>query len=115
MDSLDALRAACQPLAQRGLVVYLTPEGRRGTSLTHGFHDPQELERLRSRTGSPEPASPVARPAETASPLSARVDQLHADTAELRKLLTDLKQELAETRAQLEAMKAAAGMSAPPA
>src|SRR5258708_6300928 len=43
VDSIEALRAVCQPLAHRGLIVYLTPEGRRGTSLTHGFHDPQEL------------------------------------------------------------------------
>src|SRR4051812_38697083 len=46
---LDALRAVLGPLAQRKLVVYLTPEGRRGTALTHGFHSPQELDRLRAR------------------------------------------------------------------
>src|SRR5688572_1932764 len=31
VEDLDALRALLRPLAQRGLVVYLTPEGRRGT------------------------------------------------------------------------------------
>src|SRR3954451_6184868 len=49
VDDLDALRAVCRPLAQRGLVVYLTPEGRRGTALTHGFHDAPELQGLKAR------------------------------------------------------------------
>ena len=62
-SDLDALRAVCRPLAQRGLVVYLTPEGRRGTVLTHGFHDPHELERLKTRAGAAESAADVPRPA----------------------------------------------------
>src|SRR5262249_35216969 len=66
IDDLDALRAVLRPLAERGLVVYLSPEGRRGTMLTHGFHPARELERLRTthRAGAPEPAeqpSPSAR------------------------------------------------------
>jgi uncharacterized protein YceH (UPF0502 family) len=44
---LDALRAVLKPLAERKLVVYLTEEGKRGTTVTHGFHDAAELERLR--------------------------------------------------------------------
>jgi uncharacterized protein YceH (UPF0502 family) len=113
VDDLDALRAICRPMAQRGLVVYLTPEGRRGTMLTHGFHDPQELDRLRSRAGSVEPTADVVRPAASAAPLAARVDQLQADAAELRKFIADLQQDLADTRSQLEALKAVLG--APPA
>src|SRR5438128_3960862 len=46
---LDALRPVLRDLAKRRLVIYLTPEGRRGTLITHGFHAPEELERLRSR------------------------------------------------------------------
>src|SRR5205823_7331021 len=48
IDDLDALRRALRPLVERKLVVYLTPEDRRGAVLTHGFHDPRELERLRT-------------------------------------------------------------------
>ena len=47
IDDLDALRAVLQPLVKRNLIVYLTPEDRRGAVLTHGFHDPQELKHLR--------------------------------------------------------------------
>src|SRR5947209_9003849 len=46
---LEALRAALHQLAERRLVVYLTPEGRRGTTVTHGFHAPEDLERLRKK------------------------------------------------------------------
>ncbi len=46
IEDLDSLRALLKSLAGRGLVTYLTPEGRRGTMVTHGFHSPRELERL---------------------------------------------------------------------
>src|SRR3954468_11749370 len=55
--ALPALRALLQPLAERRLVVYLSPEGRRGTVLTHGFHSPAELEHLKSV---PRPEADVA-------------------------------------------------------
>src|SRR3984893_410726 len=45
---VDALRALLEPLGQRGLVFYMTPEGKRGTVMTHGFHPPQELQKLRA-------------------------------------------------------------------
>ncbi len=121
VDDLDALRAVCRPLAQRGLVVYLTPEGRRGTVLTHGLHDPRELDRLKARAGAaepaevPRPAPPTATPPDTASPLAARLDHLQAETAELRKFIADLQQELAETRSQLQALQAALGSPPRPA
>src|SRR3954467_3841277 len=56
VEDLDALRALLQPLVQRGLVTYLTPEGGRGRVLTHGSQEPQELERLKARhAGAGEP------------------------------------------------------------
>src|SRR5438552_39003 len=56
IDDLDGLRALLKPLAERRLVVYLTPEGRRGTVLTHGFHAADEVEHLRARHSVEEPA-----------------------------------------------------------
>src|SRR5437868_898428 len=44
LDDLDALRQALKPLVERKLVLYLTAEDRRGAALTHGFHDPVELD-----------------------------------------------------------------------
>jgi uncharacterized protein YceH (UPF0502 family) len=51
IEDLDALRAVLRPLAQRRLVVYLSPEGRRGTVLTHGLYTPEELGHLRAAHG----------------------------------------------------------------
>src|SRR5262249_10899057 len=51
---LDALRKALGPLTQRALVVYLTPQGRRGTPLTPGCHAADELDRLRPPHGAAE-------------------------------------------------------------
>jgi uncharacterized protein YceH (UPF0502 family) len=49
IDDLDVLREHLRGLAERNLVVYLTPGERRGAMLTHGFHDRAELTRLLSR------------------------------------------------------------------
>src|SRR5260370_1476762 len=43
---VEALRGILEPLAERRLVAYLSPEGRRGTILTHGFPAREEYERL---------------------------------------------------------------------
>jgi uncharacterized protein YceH (UPF0502 family) len=94
LDSLEALRATCHPLAERGLVVYLTPEGRRGTTLTHGFHEPEELEQLRVRGGGE--STPSTRPDTGAS--TSRLDRLEGEIAELRKQVADLRHELDAVR-----------------
>jgi uncharacterized protein YceH (UPF0502 family) len=93
---LEALRALLQPLSQRGLVAYLTPEGRRGTMLTHGFHPPDELERLRTRSARESVADELARPRPVAEPdrlaaLTARVDELAAGQAEMREAIAALQ------------------------
>lgn len=104
---LETLRAVCQPMAQRGLVVYLTPEGRRGTMLTHGFHEPQELERLRSRVF-PEPTE--ARPPTPSSSSATPDNRFREEIAELRKLLADQQQQLTAIRSQVEALQTALGV-----
>jgi uncharacterized protein YceH (UPF0502 family) len=117
---LDALRALLQPLAHRKLVVYLTPEGRRGTLLTHGFHSPEELGRLRTRhandAGPDEPPRP--RPAGPApdhlAALAARLDQVAADQDDLREAVASLQQALTAVRAELRALYDALGVNPPP-
>jgi uncharacterized protein YceH (UPF0502 family) len=91
VPSLDELRAVCIPLAERGLVVYLTPEGRRGTALTHGFHDPDELAALRGRFSGSADDEP-ARPAAAAAPgLAARVEQLAVEVSALTQRVAELE------------------------
>jgi uncharacterized protein YceH (UPF0502 family) len=110
IDDLDELRSILKPLAERKLIVYLTPERSRGTMLTYGFHTPEELARLRAShsTGvSVEEASPLAhRPTVSPSPvakpehvaeiqqLTAEVQQLRADLNRLTSMVVSLQQAL---------------------
>lgn len=93
---LDELRATLKPLVERKLVVYLTAEDRRGAVLTHGFHDPAELEALKRTAGQAEVAAPARAVVErTPAPqveaevtaLKARVAALEADVAALKQAL----------------------------
>jgi hypothetical protein len=90
---LDALRAQLRLLAGRGLVVYLTPEGRRGTTVTHGFHAPEELDHLRARAGQGSvEAATAAEPVAAGPTLTQRVQALEAALAELRADVAALRQ-----------------------
>jgi uncharacterized protein YceH (UPF0502 family) len=121
---LDALRAALKPLAARGLVVYLTPEGRRGTTVTHGFHAPKELERLRAALPTAEEddeARPAARPAplaQTPAPapdpgkiaaLESQCNTLQTELAALRLEVAELRTTVGELTTHLRGLKDALG------
>jgi uncharacterized protein YceH (UPF0502 family) len=121
-DDLDALRNTLKPLVERKLVVYLTAVDRRGAVLTHGFHSPQELERLRARESArPEPAEtppapppsppPTARPpAEEASPsLAAKLAETNDEVAALKRTVVDLSAELSALREELRTLKQSLG------
>ena len=104
IDDLDSLRAVLRSLAQRNLVTYLTPEGRRGTTVTHGFHAPGELERLRSRLEHEAPEEHIAPSALTASSASVadnRLQRLEERMQELEATLAAMQQELQALKAQL--------------
>ncbi len=93
---LDALRAVLKVLAARRLVVYLTPEGRRGTTLTHGFHAPEEVDRLRVKHGKDaEQAAAddkfVLSPRTVPSPNPEGPSMLEARVTELQAEITGLK------------------------
>lgn len=83
---LDALRQVLTPLKERGLVVYLGAEGRRGTMVTHGFHDAVELNQIQTQSAmatessAHESRAPVPAPAVSDSQL-AQLGQSIADLA----------------------------------
>jgi uncharacterized protein YceH (UPF0502 family) len=118
IDDLDALRNALRPLVERKLVVYLTPEERRGAVLTHGFHDPHELERLRSRIAaepvaaavaeSPRVAASVADP--TPSVHDERLSELASGLKAARDEIAALKQTLAVMHDELRHLKQSLGV-----
>ena len=115
IDDLDALRRGLRPLVERKLVVYLTPEDRRGAVLTHGFHEPRELEGLRARAAAQPVAAAVSvteRPqaVPSAAPLApSRAEQalpaLEEGLAEARAEIVALKQTVAALRGDLDGLR----------
>jgi uncharacterized protein YceH (UPF0502 family) len=119
---LEALRAVLKLLSERRLVVYLTPEGRRGTTLTHGFHAPEELERLRVKHGkdaeqaaevenfvlAPQ-ADPSPNPEHT-SATGARVSELQAEVSALKAALAVLEDKFAGVSEQVRQIKDGLGI-----
>jgi uncharacterized protein len=103
IEDLERLRIVLKSLAERKLVVYLTPERSRGTTVTHGFHSPDELSLLRTRLSSgmsaDEVAAPAVRPVTSTAAvaqrdLAAEVDQLKAELARVTAMVTQLQQAL---------------------
>ncbi len=108
IDDLDALRAALKPLNDRKLIVFLGEEGRRGTLITHGFHNPKEIELLKSHVPLQEAAS--AAPALSASWASAEdVAKIHDEIAALKAQVQSLQETLAYTKQQLQTLKDSLG------
>jgi uncharacterized protein YceH (UPF0502 family) len=118
INDLDALRAVLKPMVERKLVVYLTPQERRGCVLTHGFHDPQELTRLRARHAA-EPLPPVApsasvpAPAPPQPPPPSRAEQmlpvLETGLAEAQARIAALEQTVAALQEELRNLKQSLG------
>jgi uncharacterized protein YceH (UPF0502 family) len=122
IDDLDALRPVLRLLSERRLVVYLTPEGTRGTVVTHGFHAPEELERLRSRHGADASQNdgrcslesvPAARQPEISLPhpgLEVGLQAAHAEIAELRATVTALESKVASLTDQVREIRQGLGL-----
>lgn len=104
IDDLDALRARLGPLVERRLVVYLSPAERRGAQLTHGFHEPAELERLKSRAEA-EPASSPPVAVRSAPPSAPAADELNA----LRQRVADLENALRAVQEDVRSLKQSLG------
>lgn len=113
IDDLDALRENLRPLLERNLVVYLTPEDRRGAILSHGFHSKNELDRLVRHYAS-HPAvvapSPVATPAAVPAAVSRSepaVSRADGAVEALQRELTALRQQLDAGQARMTAVEQA--------
>lgn len=103
---LDLLKTLLKPLADRRLVVYLTPPDRRGAVLTHGFHPAEELDAARATFGgpggevtlshrSPSPSTDVLGPIqERLNQAFDEIARLRTETADLRESLRVLQQNL---------------------
>jgi uncharacterized protein len=113
IDDVDQLRSLLRPLAERGLVVFLGPEGRRGTLLTHGFHEARELEaaRRQSRPEEVQSSSAIPRgpePGQIAT-LETDVAEVRTEIAALRTQLQRTQEALAEVTRQLQSLRESLG------
>jgi uncharacterized protein len=116
MEPLDSELAATaiQRLAERGLVIWLDPEQRRGAHLTHGFHPADELARM--KTGRPampieEPRPTVQPPAPSASP--DRVAELERRLGVAIAEIAEIREELGFVRASVAGLQQALGVVPP--
>ncbi len=116
IEDLDKLKSLLKPLVDRRLVLFLGPEGRRGSLITHGFHAPKELEVLRQR-GSVEDSSPApvaaATPRSTSNEqvaaLEAGLTQARDEIGYLRSQVQQMHESLQTVRQQLQALKESLG------
>jgi uncharacterized protein YceH (UPF0502 family) len=93
IPDLTALRGHLDRLADRGLVVWLSPAGR-GRMLTHGLLPAEKLEKVRRELG----AAAAAQPAPSPRPGSAAEPHL---VASLHERIAELEAEVAMLRSQL--------------
>jgi uncharacterized protein YceH (UPF0502 family) len=106
---VDALREILRPLAERRLVAYLTPEGRRGTIVSHGFHAPEELERLRARYSAEAiavEAEPIAAPPTSVAPSG---PDLREELASLRTQVVEVQTQIAHLAEEIRLLKETLG------
>jgi uncharacterized protein YceH (UPF0502 family) len=107
VDDLDRLRAVLARLAERRLVVYVTPRERRGTVLTHGFHSPQELEWLGTQhSGSAETAREERTPHVDTPVVPTEWPTTKDEIAALKSKIAELESRVADQERQLQELKA---------
>jgi uncharacterized protein YceH (UPF0502 family) len=115
IEDLDSLRKLLAPLRDRKLIVYLTPEERRGTVLTHGFHAAEELAHLKNKIAHSfvaESESPAPRPVASAAPATVearsksdeRFEQALAEIADLKTVVGELRATVAALEARVKAI-----------
>jgi uncharacterized protein YceH (UPF0502 family) len=109
---LETLRSLLIPLRDRKLIVYLTPEERRGTVLSHGFHGKEELAHLKARQATsslddPEPTAPrqataAPRTAETPPRNDERIDRALSEISSLRTTMEEIQKAVTALEARVK-------------
>jgi uncharacterized protein YceH (UPF0502 family) len=106
IPDLETLRGKLKPLQDRGLVLWLGEEGRRGALITHGFHAPAELEALRQRAKAFD-AGPALTP--PPAPVAAVPSTVERDLAALREEVAALKAQMQQMASELQTLKQSLG------
>ena len=115
IEDLDTLRANLKPLVERRLVLFLGPEGRRGTMITHGFHASKEIDMLKSQvrieeaTASAPSMSSSWASAEQIAKFDGELQQAKQEIAALRTQMQQVLETLQYTKQQLQTLKDSLG------
>ena len=115
IDDLEALRAALKPLVERKLVLFLGPEGRRGTLIAHGFHAPKEIDLLKNQASRDEVVMSVpvrqapAPDVERVTKLETELGQVRQEITAMRAQITQIQEALQYTKQQLQVLKESLG------
>ncbi len=119
IKDLGELRPVLDSLVAKGLIQFLTPEGR-GAVVTHTLYQERELEKVRREAASltpsddtaeresvvPRPAARVSPPAVASQSSPAVRAGLEAEVARLREDLADFQREFAAARSEFESTAA---------
>jgi hypothetical protein len=111
MEPLDQETAATvvKGLVDRGLVVWLTAENRRGAVLTHGFHGADEIQRLKIAHSTGVSVGEIISPLPSPTPPD-RIGKIEDQIAETRTAIAALQTEVEKLRAQLISLQEALGI-----
>lgn len=112
IEDLEALRAVLKPLAGRKLVVFLGPEGRRGTLISHGFLESRELDQLRIRQQSEyvsEESKPRVVPSEPGRVVES-ASGTREEIAGLRRQVSDLEEQVRKLTEEIATIKTSLGI-----
>ncbi len=103
ISDLTTLRKHLDRLAERGLIIWLSPPGR-GRMLTHGLLPEEKLEKVRREIGIAAAAAATAVPKTSAKHEASNTNEvalLHQRIAELEAEVASLQAEVASLKAQL--------------
>lgn len=102
----DALHEVLQPLRDRGMVVTLSPPGRkRGVVVCHGFYPEAELEALRQRLGGSGDDLDDAPAHERAAAGGAARVELKAEVNELREIVESMRDRIGKLEEEFDKLR----------
>lgn len=120
MEPLDQETAASaiKGLVERGMIVWLAPENRRGAMLTHGFHAPDELQRLKAtHVGGSAleevPPAPTSVSTPTKPPADDRLARIESQLSDALADIARLRTDVNRLQAALTELQNALGVTPP--
>jgi uncharacterized protein YceH (UPF0502 family) len=106
IDDLETLRQKLRPMAERKLIVFLGPEGRRGTQIMHGFGAPADFEKMTSAAPTEHGDAPGAAHATGGTSASGEEAALRSALDSLKDQVVHLQTALQQVQEEMRALRA---------